>query len=361
MYENGAWKKRPVLWLILADAYGMTHVECYRPLLDDFADHPAMSYMWMKNAARGYGALVDHSLSVGSLPEFTKWRKEGVLQRHLLRGLAIALVNGTVDASLGGRTVDATRLYWSPLGKRQATVLLSALTLFINWMKDQPEATAWFAAASTERIERNPQVALAIAKELLIRKRNSLLGHLKGVERRPPHAFPGVVGKSTKGTVAVPTFPAKYVGPLLYKAFRNERDECDETAQLLAHLIVMLGIRKSEGFHLYVSDVQFINQEPWIFFHHPEFGKIQLENSWQITRTEYLQQFGTLPRNRENGRYLAGWKGMADDEQGTPGYFLPIAPLRQRTADLPGSTSSSPGQLSWPGVRAPSVTIHSSW
>lgn len=169
-----------------------------------------------------------------------------------------------MEIALSGRVVDRTGLYWGPLGKRQAGVLLSAVTLHFRWMRNEPAAAGWVQAASTDAIAKSPRVALNLALELMIRKHNSLLGHLKGMEREPSHAFPGVVERSRSATGAVPTFPAKYVAPFLYNGFTDKLGECDEAAQLLAHLIIALGIRKSEGLHLYTSDVQFVGDIPWI-------------------------------------------------------------------------------------------------
>ncbi|WP_296746328.1 hypothetical protein [Mesorhizobium sp.] len=333
VYEDGMPKKRPVLWIIIPGADGLLRIFRYEPLLEYYADHSAMSYTWMKNAARAVGALFDHSLAVGASPSFDQWREQGGLQRRLVRGLARSLAHGTMEIGPDGRTVDPTRLYWSPRGKRQAAVLLSALTLHFRWFQNEPSAAKWAQATSTDAIAKSPRVALSLATELMIRRHNSLLGHLKGLEREPAHAFPGVIEPSRRGTGAVPTFPAKYVGPFLYEGFKDESGECDEAGQLLAHFAIALGLRKSEGFHLYNSDVQFIGDVPWIFFHHPEFGKIA-DGGRYVTREEYLERFGLLPRNRDTGRNKAGWKGMADDEQGTPGYFLPIPSLRHRVAQL---------------------------
>jgi hypothetical protein len=53
-----------------------------------------------------------------------------------------------------------------------------------------------------------------------------------------------------------------------------------------------------------------------------------------ITRKAYLQQFGLLPRNEDKGRNEAGWKGMHGDGDGTPGFWLPVDPIRNRAAEL---------------------------
>ncbi|MDR9763757.1 hypothetical protein RJJ37_29715 [Rhizobium redzepovicii] len=293
-----------------------------------------MSYKWMHNAARAIGTLVDHSLAVAATPDFHAWRSQGVLQRRLLRGLARSLVYGTMQLGPNGRIVDATKLYWSGLGKRQAKVLLSSLTLHFRWLRDDPAAASWVQAASTDATASIPSVAFSLAAELAMRKQDSLLTHVRGMKKEPAHALPGIVRRQTKIIDAVPTFPAKYVAPFLYKGFVDEAGDGDEAAQILAHLIFALGIRESEGFHLYATDIQFIRDEAYIFFHHPENGKIN-KGGVEISRTDYLRDFGFIPRNLDEGSpFKAGWKGMAGDDLGTPGFFLPIMSLRRRTTML---------------------------
>lgn len=109
--EDGRLAKRPVLWLVVPDGAGLIKILRYQPLLEYFADNAAMSYKWMHNAARGIGALVDHSLAIAANAHFHTWREQGVLQRRLLRGLARSLVNGTMRIGPDGRIVDATGLY----------------------------------------------------------------------------------------------------------------------------------------------------------------------------------------------------------------------------------------------------------
>ncbi|WDZ76214.1 hypothetical protein PWG15_16660 [Ensifer adhaerens] len=331
--EDGMRVKRPVLYLAIPDATGI-RISRYQPLLDYYADHAAMSFKWMHNAARAMGTLVDHSLSVAGSPDYHIWKAQGVLQRRLLRGLARSLVNGTMQLAPNGRVVDATKLYWNGLGKGQAKVLLSALTLHFRWLRDDPAASSWVRAAATDATATIPSVALGLAMELAIRKQNSLLIHLKGTKKEPSHAFPGVIRRAAKVIDAVPAFPSKYVAPFLHRAFIDEAGDGDEAAQIVSHLIFALGIRASEAFHLYATDIQFIRDDAFIFFHHPESGKINRAGT-EITRTDYLRDFGFIPRNLDEGSpFKAGWKGMAGDDVGTPGFFLPIGSLRRRTSML---------------------------
>ncbi len=332
MYE-GVRITWPVLYLVHRDDEGAIRTTRVEAILEYFADHSSLSYEWMKRLARGFGLLVDHSMAVLYSPLLEQWKATGELERRLLRGFAHALLLGTIRLE-SGRAEDWTGLYWRPLGKRQAGKLLSSVTMFFRWLGDKPSTAAWFSATSTEHVAKQPAVAMRLASELLMRRETALLGHLEVTRRAPSHAFPGIVGPSFSGTGAVPTFPARYVGPMLYRAFVDRNGETDETAQLIAHLMFLFGLRKSEGFHLYTTDVQFVRDVPWIFFHHPEEGMIRGLNGGLITRREYLQKFDLLPRNRDEGRNKAGWKGMQDELQGTPGYSLPIDVLRARTVKL---------------------------
>jgi hypothetical protein len=330
---DGIAVRWPILYVVYTDDIGDVRIHRLAPLLDYFADHSARSYRWMKNVARAIGALIDHSTSIALSSDFNEWKKAGMVERKLLRGLAHSLLKGTVRQGPDGRFEDPTGLYWRGLGKKQAGVLLSALTLFFRWLRDEPYGEDWARGASTDAIRNHPMIAFRLASELIVRRQNSLLGHLSGQAREPSHAFPFIVQQSAPSTGAVPTFPAKYVGPMLYKGFENGRGGCDETAQLLTHLIFLFGIRKSESFHLFASDVQFSAGTFWVFFHHPEYGKVMVGGE-HVTRQEYLRRFGLAPRNRIEGPNKAGWKGMADELQGAVGYALPIPVLFKRTMSL---------------------------
>lgn len=333
VFYEGIWHTWPVVYLVSYDESGALQTSRVESVLDYFADHSSRSYRWMKNFSRAFGLLVDHSMQVYSSPSFEQWKGDRSLEKRLLRGFAHALLRGTIQM-VDGRPTDVTGLYWRPLGEKQAGRLLSSITLFFRWLPDDPDLAAWTEAASTAKIARSPIVAMRLASELLIRKRSALLGHLAGKPKAPAHAFLNIVDAVAPNTGAVPTFPAKYVGDFLYRGFCDDDDRCDETAQLLAHLIFLLGLRKSEAFHLFVSDVQFVRSEPWIFFHHPRDGKVLKPDGSLVSRLEYLGEFGLLPRNIDQKRNHAGWKGMEGDDAGTPGYSLPVQILRDRTSVL---------------------------
>lgn len=324
----------PMLYFIVSDTEGNVRPEAFDLLIEYYEDRLAMSYAWKKNGARAIGLLVDYSMAMSATTTFRKWKENGVLERRLYRGLAKALLKGTEKIDGNGRVVDPTRLYWRGLGRRQAHVLLSSLTLFFQWMREDDANSKWISAASVDHLAEHPLVVLKIAAELQMRRSASLLGHMKGMKSRSAHPYPFIVRPQPVDSKSVPTFPVKHYSRFLCQGFENRNGWRNETAELAAHLIFGLGIRESESFHLFVTDVQFVAGVPWIFFHHPQEGKVRCGSAGLITRQEYLQRFGMLPRNIDEGRNKAGWKGMAGDAEGTPGFWLPIDPLRNRAARL---------------------------
>lgn len=334
VHDASVTARWPILYLALPSDADTVRVVRYAPLRDFFDEYSSMSYAWMKNAARSVGLFVDFAMSSSLRGSAIPRSGGGSFERQLFRSFARSLLGGTIQLDDDGRVFDQTGLYWTGLGKRQANVLLSALTRHFMWMRSNDAANVWADAITTHAVAEDPIVSLRLALELAKRQETSLLGHIKTTRRAPSHAFPHIVKPSSARTGTVPTFPARYLGQFLYKGFINDSGRCDETACLLAHLIFALGLRKSEPFQLFLSDVQFIRDAPWIFLHHPEYGQIRDAQGCVISRSLYLQRFGLTARTLATGPFSAGWKGVADDDAGTPGYWLPIDPLRARTAAL---------------------------
>lgn len=331
MAGGGHWF--PQLHVLLTDGSGGVRPELLASMEEYFKDHLAMSYTWKSNTARAVGLLIDYGVSMAASSEYEKWLSEGILEQKLFRGFALALANGTATKDSSGRVADASGLHWKPLGIKQAGVLLSAATRYLKWLGQEVPDSAWAAAADTDRIADHPLVALKLAVELYKRQSQSFLGHLKGVKREPAHPYPFIVKQARPPEGALPTFPARYVLPFLCEGFVEVNGRLNDEAEIVAHLIFGLGIRMSEAFHLFHTDIQFVEDVPWVFFHHPEHGKVICGNR-ETTRREYLEMFGMLPRNRDGGRAHAGWKGMKGDGEGTPGYWLPVDLIRGHAAQI---------------------------
>ncbi|WP_065376810.1 tyrosine-type recombinase/integrase [Ensifer adhaerens] len=306
--------------------------------LDEYFDvHHVRSQQWRKETCLALGLLIDHTAAI--IPQLEREGRlnagDQFLERRLLGSFAVALVNGTMSFQ-GGKLIDETGLYWKPKGHKRAGRLLSRLThLFLTWEMDGGIA-AWVRSASTSALRDDPVAALRMATELGIRRRKSLLAHLPGKRKVSPGVFPGIIKSQQQGARPIYSFPSRWVPHFLMEGFTNRNGETDETGQLIAFLLICGGLRMSEPFHLYVSDVQFMEDEPTVFLFNPEFGDLSLNGS-RISRAEYLLRFGMKPRTKEFGRLHAGWKSMADDDVGTPVFWLPISSLKsiiqQKLAD----------------------------
>lgn len=325
---SGVYRVWPQLYIFAPDDRGDFFLRRDEQLQEFFTDHDARGYQWMLDIARAIGLLIDHSMAALSADPAEIEKPE--LERRLLRAFAIALRDGTIP--LDG--VDEKKLYWSPRGGARAHTYLKYLTHYFQWLGSTDAGLRWAHAASVKGWKPDPVTAYRLAAALVIRKRNALLGHLSGRPSEAAHRFGGNVQPGARSTVSVPSFPASYFGPLLYEGFRRGAEVVDETAELLVHLLALFGLRQSEPFHLYTSDVQFIEGRPYVYFFDPEISKVANRDGHLVLRREHLAGFGLKPRNAVKDRLHAGWKGMADCVEGVPGFHLPVDFLIERTGIL---------------------------
>jgi len=305
-------------------------------ILDEyFHEYPRYSDSWRLNVARAVGLFSDY---VGAKLQAMSAEERGVpdedLERQLMHGFAIALKFGTLVVGKD-YIPDPLKLGWGARGDRQARTYLSSLSNFLNWMAERNETVRW-KWLSKSASERAAVSSLRVAAELAIRNRKSLLAHLDGTERVPLwHTYAeGIVTPQKASTMAVNSFPSKWAAPFLFSCFDLE-DEAQMTAATLAAVLFCGGLRMSEPFHLYTTDVQIISDIAHLFFQHPQWGIVSSARDGNVTRAKYLlQEFGLQPRNVASGRFHAGWKGMADEDRITQAYWLPITALRRHVHDL---------------------------
>jgi len=106
-------------------------------------------------------------------------------------------------------------------------------------------------------------------------------------------------------------FPEKHLDRLIYYGFQI-KDKIDYKSQAITMLLNYGGLRKSEVFHLFVSDIILhptYKNEALVRVYHPEYGASP-EPSCK-NRNEYLQQYSPYkPRTqyRISERLYAGWK-----------------------------------------------------
>lgn len=324
----GVYRVWPQLYVIVPDGRGDFLLRRDEQLQEFFTDHDARGFQWMLDHARSIGLFIDHSMATLSADPTEPGKPE--LERRLLRAFAISLRDGTIP--LEG--VDERRLYWSPRGSHRANTYLKYLTHYFEWLGGTDAASRWASAASLKGWTPDPLTAYRLAVALVLRKRNALLGHLASKPLQAPHRFGGNVEPRGPSMASVPSFPSKYLAPLLFDGFRDDKVVFDETAELLVHLLALFGLRQSEPFHLFASDVQFIDGRPSVYFFDPEVSKVANRERLLVSRREYLAHFGLQPRNAVKGRLHAGWKGMADCVEGAPGFHLPVNFLIERTGAL---------------------------
>jgi len=318
----------PVLFFISQNEDGSMRVTRCHLLEAYFDDFPAQSNQTRRETCQALGLFTDYSRAA-----LDKWSNEELrapsLPRRLVKGFCRALMDGTIQY-LEGRPVERMGLYWTPRSRRRATTLSQRLAHFFKTVEPEIGNAAWKDFARGYRSESSPSDEFQLALAAGYRRKTSFLAHLplKGGEQQPGPSR-GVISKFGRKHTRVYAFPAKYVFPFLMEGFTNQHGHTDETAQLAAMFLMIGGLRTSEPFHLYCSDVQFEGREPWVFLHNPEDGELIDEGGTKITRAQFLQRFVMGPRNRDYARDQAGWKSMKDDDIGTPVFWLPIAGITE--------------------------------
>lgn len=290
------------------------------PLVEYVIEHGrTRSLAWQRELARSVGLLVDF-LHANSEHFCTAPNRPQVLA-----AFADALVGGTID--LAG--ADPSGLYWEPRSTSRATVLLNAITTFSDWLVNRYDTTAL-----------NPQRAASVAEQIAYwrrfekRRAHSLLMHTADRERELVRArvtrAVHILRKRVVGDAApVKQFPESRVSELLERGFlmagRPHAAALHQRLNIRDIMITILlhggGLRESEPFHLYVSDVAIDPTNPksaLVRLYHPEQGEAPEDyidplsgKRISANREEYLRvKWGLEPRSIVPGRFHAGWKDL---------------------------------------------------
>lgn len=277
------------------------------------------STAWQRELARAVGLFID----------FLRANQAIFRQQHdrplVLAAFAEALVGGTIDRD----TNDPSGLYWEPKSLSRATLLLNAVTAFSDWLVNRYDTTPlnpWKSASVAEQI--------AYWRRFDKRRVHALLSHTYGCEEaveRSKLARMVVVQRKSISHDVTPAkcFPMDQVWPLLTEGLtvpgKSKARHLHERMNIRDILITILlhggGLRESEPFHLYVSDVAIDPHNPksaLVRLYHPERGTAPDDYIDPISgkvinadREEYLRvKWGLQPRNLEVGRFHAGWKNL---------------------------------------------------
>lgn len=285
------------------------------------------SLAWQKEVAYSVGLFVDF---IAAHDEQSKTKPRGAATPTpapavLFSSFASALARGTI----GRDGVDPLGLYWEAKSTRRASKLLTNVTLFSDWASARlgtAQVNPWRAASFAER--------MAAMRVIDKRLPHQLLGYLSTPEQKVDRSGQArSVSVGRKATVSLPkepkTFADDRVLELIAKGFAingsRETDPLHERITLRNAMVVALmhggGLRESEPFHLYVSDVGIDPLNPnsaTVRLYHPSEGLAPPDFIDPITgdriltdRASYLaQRYKLTPRNEQVGRFSAGWKDL---------------------------------------------------
>jgi len=314
----------PVLYVLHGSGLNLELIRL-DALVDYFLDHSSMSSEWFLLCIRTVGLLIDYF--VACLPTIDRGvhlDRPRPSEAALIKGFATAFLNGT-GAVRADRQIDSLGLYWRPRRLLNAREHLRALMRFLKTLP----SGLWKSVDLP-----GPLMALKIAHRQVIQRRKSLLAHLKpdnGARSQGSSAGHGFVpGNDGQRTYR---FPIKYIWDFLYKGFSTRSGEVDATAQLIAFILFAGGPRLSELFHVWVGDLQWVDDEPLLFLHHPRDGMVTSKGE-TLNRADFLKRQTRVPRNQMRKRGHSGFKGLAGDADGAELVWLPVHELKQELGRL---------------------------
>lgn len=295
-------------------------IEPLGSLVEYMKAYPTRSRTWQDNVARGVGLLWDFCRSRSST--FAIEEAGGrAAQRRVYREFALALLTGTMRDGY-----DESGLFWPPVPRDRVQVLLRAVEDFAAWCHSERDGADRISALAAE-----PRGALDFTDLLVFGRMRqvSMLAHIQ----QPRQVRRGSIvdlGRSASGPSVEPVkfFPPEHVERLLWEGHvrpgrRHETNpflRYNVRDQMIALLDGWGGLRRSEGFHLWVSDVVEDPTKPGhalVVLNHPDQAAVQYfdpltKREVTGTRGAALEALYRLrPRNEvKRGRYHAGWKGM---------------------------------------------------
>ena len=228
---------------------------------------------------------------------------------EMLKSFTQSLVTGTIDMST---MKDSLELYWRPRKINDANVILYHITNYTDFLAEQDDFT-------TSRL--NPYRKATSYEERLNwcsyyhKQANVFLNHLSNKnDAAEKNKLVRVIGNHLEDKVDyeyATRFPEDQIERLLYLGF-EKNGVIDYKSQAITMLMNYGGLRKSEIFHIYTSDITLhpVNKnEALVRVYHPEIGSAPVEG--YKNRREYLLANSKYkPRNNYliSERLYAGWK-----------------------------------------------------
>jgi len=232
----------------------------------------------------------------------------------LMKAFRYSLDHGTVD----WKGEDPTELFWKPRKKKQVNRIISYLTNYTDWLTLQPGHSGVVLNPIREASNHEQKLNWCAYHH---KKNNSLLKHLTNKNALDSIKYTREVGKLHEDTILideVKRFPENRFNDLIEKGFINPKVKdpnsphyMDYKSQAMAYLMNFGGVRESELFHIYLSDIgiDMERNEAVVLIYHPCEGKAP-EDGYS-DREDYLKtKYGLKPRTEylKSESLHAGWK-----------------------------------------------------
>jgi len=323
---EGAFRPElPVLYVFRGES---REAEPMLTLFEYTKAYASRSATWHLYRLRTVGALVDFFIQCGA--EFlTEGGEQRLINpaRNLFRAFVRAMVLGTITFEEGG-IVDQSGLYWMQSTVKEVERRVEALRDVARWL-DSEGYGYLLANTVLPEIPSDPSGVLAFLYTSQVVRRISLLDYLSPFVKTAPARTRNLFGRSGSDVQVAYAFPENLIKPLLSYGF-----EADPSARINAMFMLGGGLRESEGFHVWLTDLQFVDGEAALFLFHPSEGWITDPRGREMTRRQYLlQAFNRVPRNDLlRDPEAAGWKGLRGDINGAPVHWLPGMGIGQAVA-----------------------------
>lgn len=225
------------------------------------------------------------------------------------------------SGTIGHDGLDSSHLYWLPVSVNTSRQWINALTQFTDWLVQQNQTEPINPLVEANTHQKRINYAAWFRKnqhDFLVHIKNRsihlTLQQARFIRGRQPH--PRVDSDAVAFSEAdFPKFFSDGIG-----------GSQDSKVSLRDQLILILmhggGLRVSEALSLWITDVfedPFDQQRAMVRIYHPEDGKAPLNWKGQhgeTNRSAYLlQNYGLIPRNREQGTQYLGWKAKTVDHK----------------------------------------------
>lgn len=323
---EGAFRRDlPVLYVFRGES---RDAEPMLTLFDYTKAYATRSATWHLYRLRTIGALVDFVVQCG--PNFLARGSDGrptSPARNLFRTFVRAMVLGTINVE-NGEISDESGLYWTPSTVKEVERRVEALRDVARWLDSEGHG---YALANTvlPEIPSEASGVLAFLYTSQVVKRISLLDYLSPLAKTAPARTRNLAGRPGSNIQPAYAFPENLIRGLLTYGF-----ESDPSGRLNAMFQLGGGLRESEGFHLWLTDAQFVDGEAALFLFHPADAWITDPKGREVTRRQYLlETFNRVPRSDLlRDPEAAGWKGLRGDINGAHVHWLPGMGIGQAVA-----------------------------